>query len=128
MSDTLDAPVAAPGGEGIAVENPATGETLATVPELGAQQVAAMAQKAREAQPGWWEAGFDARAQVLMAARGWLVQNAEQVIGTICAETGRPADETQFAEFGYGLSALEFWAKQAPVYLADEEIESASPF
>ena len=49
-------------------------------------------------------------------------------MGTICAETGRPADETQFAEFGYGLSALEFWAKKAPVYLADEEIESASPF
>ena len=40
---------------------------------------------------------------------------------------GRPADETQFAEFGIGLSALEFWAKQAPIYLADEEIESASP-
>ena len=27
-----------------------------------------------------------------------------------------------------GLSALEFWAKQAPAYLADEEIQSASPF
>ena len=49
-------------------------------------------------------------------------------MGTICAETGRPADETQFAELAYGLSALEFWPKQAPVYLADEEIESASPF
>ena len=47
---------------------------------------------------------------------------------TICAETGRPADETQFAELSYGLAALEFWARQAPAYLADEEIESASPF
>jgi len=113
---------------GIPVENPATGETLATIPELGADEVRALAERARAAQPGWWEAGFEARAEVLLAARGWLVQNAEKVVGTICAETGRPADETQFAEFGYGLSALEFWAKQAPVYLADEEIESASPF
>ena len=128
MSETLDAPAEAPGVDEIAVENPATGETLATVPELGPDQVAAMAEKGRAAQPGWWEAGFDARAEVLLAARTWLVANAEQVVGTICAETGRPADETQFAEFGYGLSALEFWAKQAPVYLADEEIESASPF
>ncbi|HYH60933.1 MAG TPA: aldehyde dehydrogenase family protein, partial [Solirubrobacterales bacterium] len=128
MSDTMEAEAQAAEREGIPVENPATGETLATVPELGAAEVAAMAEKARAAQPGWWEAGFEARAEVLLAARGWLVQNAEQVVGTICAETGRPADETQFAEFGYGLSALEFWAKNAPTYLADEEIESASPF
>ncbi len=73
MSETLDAPVEAPGVDGIAVENPATGETLATVPELGAAEVAAMAEKARAAQPGWWEAGFDARAEVLLAARAWLV-------------------------------------------------------
>ena len=57
-----------------------------------------------------------------------MVANAERVVETIVAETGRPADETQFAELSYGLAALEFWAKQAPDYLADEEIESASPF
>ena len=112
----------------IAVENPATGETLATVPDLGSAEVAALAEAARAAQPGWWEAGFDSRAEVFGAARRWLVESAERVVGTICAETGRPADETQFAELSYGLAALEFWARQAPAYLADEEIESASPF
>ena len=56
-----------------------------------------------------------------------MVANAERVVTTIVGETGRPADETQFAELAYGLSALEFWAKTAPRYLADEEIESASP-
>ncbi len=64
---------------------------------------------------------------MLLAARRWLVANAERVVTTICAETGRPADETQFAEISYGLMALEFWAKRAPEYLADERIESASP-
>jgi acyl-CoA reductase-like NAD-dependent aldehyde dehydrogenase/choline dehydrogenase-like flavoprotein len=112
----------------IAVENPATGETLAEVPELGAERIAEMAALARAAQPGWEDAGFDARAQVLLTARAWMVANAERVVQTICAETGRPADETQFAELAYGLSALEFWAKRAPEYLADEEIQSASPF
>ena len=112
----------------IAVENPATGETIATVPELVAEQVSAMVASARAAQPAWAEAGFEARAEVLLGARTWLVANSERVVTTICAETGRPADETQFAELSYGLAALEFWAKQAPVYLADEEIESASPF
>ncbi|MGI9021563.1 MAG: aldehyde dehydrogenase family protein [Solirubrobacterales bacterium] len=112
----------------IAVENPATGETLAEVPELGADEITAMAGAARAAQPGWEEMGYEARGEILLAARRWMVTNAERVVGTICAETGRPADETQFAEFGYGISALEFWAKRAPDYLADEEIESVSPF
>jgi acyl-CoA reductase-like NAD-dependent aldehyde dehydrogenase/choline dehydrogenase-like flavoprotein len=112
----------------IAVANPATGETIATVPELGADDVKALVAVAREAQPTWAESGFEVRGEVLLAARQWLVANGERVVETICAETGRPADETQFAELSYGLSALEFWPKMAPVYLADEEIASASPF
>ncbi|MDQ3103512.1 MAG: aldehyde dehydrogenase family protein [Actinomycetota bacterium] len=115
-------------GAGIAVENPATGETIAHVPELSADDVAALVAKARQAQPGWEAAGFAERGRILMAARAWMVRSGERVVQTICAETGRPADETQFAELAYGITALEFWAKQAPVYLADEEIESASPF
>ncbi|MEO8091776.1 MAG: aldehyde dehydrogenase family protein [bacterium] len=112
----------------IPVFNPATGETLATVPELGPEAVAQMVATARAAQPAWEELGYEGRAEILLAARTWLVANAERVVETICGETGRPADETQFAELSYGLSALEFWAKRAPAYLADEEIESASPF
>ena len=119
---------AATNGAGIPVENPATGETLAHVPELSAAQVEAIVAAARQAQPSWEAAGFEERGRVLMAARAWMVANGGRVVETICAETGRPADETQFAELAYGVSALEFWAKQAPGYLADEEIESASPF
>ena len=113
---------------GIPVENPATGETIATVPELSAEEVWAVVAAGRAAQPGWEAMGFEGRAEVLLAARRWMVANAERVIGTIVGETGRPADETQFAELSYGLSALEFWAKQAQTYLADEKVESASPF
>ena len=39
-------------GAGIAVENPATGERLATVPDLGRAEVEALAAAAREAQSG----------------------------------------------------------------------------
>ncbi len=124
MADARDP---APALNGIAVENPATGETIASVPELGAGQVGEMAAAARAAQPAWAELGFEERGEVLLAASRWLVANAERVVATIVAETGRPADETQFAEISYGLSALQFWARQAPAYLADEQIESASP-
>jgi acyl-CoA reductase-like NAD-dependent aldehyde dehydrogenase/choline dehydrogenase-like flavoprotein len=113
---------------GIPVSNPATGETIATVPDLGAVDVAEMVRRAREAQPIWAAVGFDGRTEVLLAARRWMLDNAQRVVGTIVAETGRPVDETQAAELAYGLSALEFWAKSAPRYLADEEVETASPF
>src|SRR4051812_36233556 len=115
-------------GATFAVENPATGETLATVPALDGAAVHALAEAARAAQPAWADSGFEARAKVLLAARAWLVANGERVVATICGETGRPADETQFAELAYGLAALEFWGKMAPEYLADEEIQSVSPF
>jgi acyl-CoA reductase-like NAD-dependent aldehyde dehydrogenase/choline dehydrogenase-like flavoprotein len=112
----------------IPVENPATGETIATVPALGPADVGAMVARAREAQPAWEAAGYEGRAEVLLAARRWMATHGERVVTTIVAETGRPADETQFAELSYGLAALEFWAKMASRYLADEEVESASPF
>jgi acyl-CoA reductase-like NAD-dependent aldehyde dehydrogenase/choline dehydrogenase-like flavoprotein len=57
-----------------------------------------------------------------------MAENGERVVRTISGETGRPADESQFAELSYGISALEFWARSAPGYLADEVVESASPF
>ena len=118
----------APSETGIPVSNPATGEVIATVPELGAEEVIRMVAAARVAQPTWAAIGFEGRAEVLLAAHDWMAQNAERVVTTIVGETGRPADETQFAELAYGLSALEFWPKMAPHYLGDEEIVSASPF
>src|SRR5690349_4576529 len=114
-------------GAGIAVDNPATGDTLATVPDLGRADVEALVAAAREAQRGWWEAGFEARGRVLMAARAWMVANGDRVVETICGETGKTADETLFVELGYGVSALEFWAKNSAGMLADEIVVTASP-
>ena len=42
---------------------------------------------------------------MLLDARRWLAANGERVVATIVSETGRPPDETQFAELAYGLSA-----------------------
>ena len=53
----------------IAVENPATGETIAHVPDLGADQIAELARKARAAQPEWEALGFEARGDMMRAMR-----------------------------------------------------------
>ncbi len=109
-------------GAGIPVENPATGETIATVPELGAADVTAMVERARAAQPGWAAAGFEERARVLMAAR--LDGHERQPR----RRDHLPAPPTRRSSRSFLLiSALEFWAKSAPAYLADEDAETASP-
>jgi acyl-CoA reductase-like NAD-dependent aldehyde dehydrogenase/choline dehydrogenase-like flavoprotein len=113
---------------GIPVENPATGKVIATVPSLGPDEVAAVVARAREAQPAWEALGFEGRAEVLLGARRWLGENADRVVETIVSETGKSWDDAEFSELTYGANALEFWARRAPEYLADEEVETANPF
>jgi acyl-CoA reductase-like NAD-dependent aldehyde dehydrogenase len=125
-TDTANAAngLADPGG-GIPVENPATGETVATVPDLGADAVAEMAKRGRAAQPEWEAYGFDGRARVLKRAQKWLMDNANRVIETIVSETGKTHEDAEFAEIGYAANAFGFWAKEGPSYLADEKVKSS---
>ena len=112
-------------GPGIPVENPATGETVATVPDLGAEVVAEMAARGRAAQPGWEAYGFEGRARVLLRAQKWLMDNADQVVSTIVSETGKTYEDATFAEISYGGGAFGFWATHAGEYLADERVKSS---
>jgi acyl-CoA reductase-like NAD-dependent aldehyde dehydrogenase len=112
-------------GKGIPVENPATGETIANVPDLGPEAVAEMAARGRAAQPAWEAFGFDGRARVLLRAQKWLMDNAEQVVSTIVSETGKTFEDASLAEIGYAGNAFGFWAREAPNYLGDERVKSS---
>jgi len=116
---------AAQAGREIAVENPATGEIVGSVPDLAAEAVAEMAVRARAAQPQWEAYGFDGRARVLGRAQKWLMDNAERVVQTIVSETGKTYEDAQFAEIAYAANAFGFWAKEGPGYLADERVKSS---
>src|SRR5437588_4038387 len=108
----------------IGVENPATGELITTVPLLGETELREMAERARAAQPGWEELGFEGRGRVLRRAQKWMVDNVERVIDVVCSESGKTYEDAQIADWGYTVGALGFWAKQAPRYLADERVPS----
>jgi acyl-CoA reductase-like NAD-dependent aldehyde dehydrogenase len=134
MSDTTSttdpALAAASNGGGrdrIEVENPATGAVAGSVPRMLPGDVAPMVARARAAQPGWWEIGFDARAQVLKRAQKWVLDNGERVIDTIVSETGKTRDDAQLAELGYAAGAFGFWAKNAERHLRDQKVRSSSP-
>jgi acyl-CoA reductase-like NAD-dependent aldehyde dehydrogenase len=111
--------------EGIPVENPATGEIVATVPDLGAAEVAAMAERGRAAQHEWEAYGFEGRGRVLRRAQKWVMDNADRVTRTIVSETGKTWEDAQLAEIGYAGAAFGFWAKEAGAYLADEKVKSS---
>src|SRR5215210_5839105 len=110
----------------IAVENPATGEVIARVPDLGPGAVDELARRGRAAQPAWEALGFEGRGRVLRRAQRWVLDHAERVIRTIVSETGKTWEDAQVAELAYGASAFGFWAREAPRYLADERVRSAS--
>jgi acyl-CoA reductase-like NAD-dependent aldehyde dehydrogenase len=112
----------------IVVENPATGQVIGHVPDLGPEQVADLARRGRAAQPAWEALGFDGRGRILRRAQKWLMDNSDRVIETIVAETGKAWEDAQAAEVAYGAGAFGFWAKHAPKYLADEKVRSASVF
>jgi acyl-CoA reductase-like NAD-dependent aldehyde dehydrogenase len=114
--------------EGIPVENPATGEVIATVPVLSAEEVHAVVARARAAQPGWEALGFDGRSRILRRAQKWVTDNADRIVETIVSETGKTYDDALISEISYTASAFGFWAKHAPRYLADEKVRSSSPF
>jgi acyl-CoA reductase-like NAD-dependent aldehyde dehydrogenase len=121
------APVDVNGGSAsatIGVENPATGELITTIPVIGEDRVRAMTQRARAAQPGWEAIGFDGRGRVLRRAQKWMLDNVDRVIDVVVSESGKTHEDAQLADFGYTVSALGFWAKEAPKYLADERLPS----
>jgi acyl-CoA reductase-like NAD-dependent aldehyde dehydrogenase len=113
--------------DGIPVENPATGEVIRTVARTPPEAVGAVVARARAAQPAWEALGFEGRARVLRRAQRWTVDNAERIVRTIVAETGKTWEDAQNAEVGYAAGAFGFWARHAREYLADERVRSASP-
>ncbi len=110
----------------IEVVNPATGQVIGRVPDLGPEEVAELARRARAAQPGWQALGFEGRGRVLRRAQKWLLDNTDRVIETIVSETGKTYEDAMFAEISYGANAFGFWAKNAPKYLEDERVRTSS--
>ena len=112
----------------IEVQNPATGEVIASVPALEPADVAAVVERARAAQPGWAALGFEGRGRILKRAQKWVIDNADRIARTIVSENGKAYEDAQLAEVSYAAASFGFWAKNAPKYLADERIRSSSPF
>src|ERR1700759_5657649 len=82
----------------IAVENPATGEVITTVPVLGRDELEAMGSRARLAQPQWEAFGFEGRARIMRRAQKWMLDNADRVLESVVRESGKTYEDAHLAD------------------------------
>lgn len=86
----------ASGGAGsAAIENPATGETLASVPLADDAEVLACADAARRAQPDWAAQTPLARFEVITRATRLLRERADAIARVMTLEQGKPLAESR---------------------------------
>lgn len=110
----------------ISSEDPATGEILGTVPNMGVAQVGAAVASAREAFPGWKAIGHAGRARHLYAWRDAFVRRKDEVARLLTRENGKPLAES-LTEVLAAAEFLAYYAKHAGRLLADRPITVWNP-
>jgi succinate-semialdehyde dehydrogenase/glutarate-semialdehyde dehydrogenase len=99
--------VDADGGGTIAVDNPANGEKLGTVPRMGADET----RRAIEALPAWRAKTAKERAQILRKWFDLMMANQEDLAQLMTAEQGKPLTESR-GEIAYAGSFIEWFAEE----------------
>ncbi len=103
-----------PAGDGarFAVTNPATGEILAQVSDLGEADTRSAIAAAHRALPGWRGRTGKERAGLLRAWFDLIAAASEDLARLMTAEQGKPLAETR-GEIAYGASFIEWFAEEA---------------
>ncbi|GAA0803043.1 aldehyde dehydrogenase family protein [Spirilliplanes yamanashiensis] len=109
-----------PGRDTIAVENPATGETVGHCAAGTAADVDAAVAAARAAFDGWAATPFAERRAALDRLHGALAARAGELADTIARELGTPLKVATRVQVGLPLTVLRGYADSAPQ--PDEEI------
>jgi succinate-semialdehyde dehydrogenase / glutarate-semialdehyde dehydrogenase len=99
-------------GSRFAVTDPATGQELAMVANLGAVDAAAAISAAEKAWPAWRAKTAKERGAVMMKWFALLHQHADDLARIMTAEQGKPLAEAR-GEVIYGASFIEWFAEEA---------------
>jgi succinate-semialdehyde dehydrogenase/glutarate-semialdehyde dehydrogenase len=104
--------VDAEGGKTLAVTNPATGELLGTVPNMGAAETRRAIEAANAAWPAWRSKTAKERSTTLRKWAELMMANQEDLAIIMTAEQGKPLVESR-GEIAYAASFLEWFAEEA---------------
>jgi succinate-semialdehyde dehydrogenase/glutarate-semialdehyde dehydrogenase len=96
----------------IAVHNPATGETLGTVPRMGALETRRAIAAANAAWPAWRKKTARERSVILRKWNDLMLANADDLALIMTAEQGKPLTESK-GEITYAASFIEWFAEEA---------------
>ena len=96
----------------IAVDDPATGETIASVPRLGAAETRAAIAAASRAFPAWRDVTAKERAAVLRRWFDLMMANQEDLARLLTTEQGKPLAEAR-GEVAYAAGFLEWFGEEA---------------
>jgi succinate-semialdehyde dehydrogenase / glutarate-semialdehyde dehydrogenase len=111
------------------VSDPATGETIATVPRMGAAETRRAIEAAQEALPGWRAMLARDRARILRRWADSMLEHQEELATLLTSEQGKPLAEAR-VEIAYAASFFEWFGEEAkrvygdtiPTYAPDRRI------
>ena len=112
-----------------AVTNPATGEIIGRVPQLGREQAAQAIQDANAAWPAWRKKTAKERANILKKWFDLMLENADDLALIMTCEQGKPVPEAR-GEILYAASFIEWFAEEGkrvygdtiPAHASDKRI------
>lgn len=112
-------------GQTIAVTNPANGETVASVPNMGAAETKRAIDAANAAWPAWRKLPAKERAAILRKWNDLMLENADDLALLMTLEQGKPLAEAK-GEVAYAASYFEWFGEEAK-RVAGETLASPWP-
>jgi len=96
----------------VRVANPATGEVLGTVPDMGVSETRRAIASAAAAFPAWAARTAKERANILRRWYNLMIEHKEDLATLMTAEQGKPLAESQ-GEIAYAAAFIEWFAEEA---------------
>ena len=103
--------VDADGGETIPVTNPSNGETIGTVPKMGAAETRRAIEAASRAYPVWRRKTAKERGAILRKWYDLLMANQEDLAVLMTTEQGKPLSEAK-GEVAYAAAFIDWFAEE----------------
>jgi succinate-semialdehyde dehydrogenase / glutarate-semialdehyde dehydrogenase len=116
-------------GKTIDVTNPATGEILGTIPNMGAAETKRAIEAAEKSWAGWRAKTAKERAVILRKLFNLMIENQDDLAILMTAEQGKPLAESK-GEIAYSASFIEWFAEEGkrtygdviPTFASDKRI------
>src|SRR4051794_32709639 len=132
MTTTVDVPLLdleSDSGETFPVDNPATGETIAELPRMGAAETRRAIERAAAALPKWRSLLAKDRARILGRWADLMLEREDELARLLTIEQGKPLAESH-VEVAYAASFFEWFGEEGkrvygdtiPTYAADRRI------